>query len=203
MKHDNNTNKRTNIHPSINPSLDPTSTPLEPAIQAIHNEKLRLALLSRDLRLQVLDSIANIASVSQVASSNEEGAAADAVRDVAVSLCLLVGEVGDLAALLRVASVAVQHHAGDAILGSGVELRHSIDHDGGALRVAGRDDDGVGALGGCLFEDVHGFGVGGCCGAAGKSVGADAGRVGASNALAGDVVAVGLLEAVAGGRADG
>jgi len=159
--------------------------------------------LSRDLALQVLDSTADIAGVSQMARSDEKSTTTNTVRGVAVSLGLLRREVGDLAVLLAVARVAVEHHAGDALLDGRVELRDGVDHDGRALGVAGGDDDGVRALRGGLFENADCFVVsgGGC--AAGEGVGADAGGVGASDTLAGDVVAVGLLEAVAGGWADG
>ena len=161
------------------------------------------ATLGRDLRLQVLHSIIDIASVGQVARSNEQRTATDAVRGVAVSLRLLRREVGDLSAFLTVASVAVKHHTSNPVLNAGVELRHGVHHHGGALGVAGGHDDGVGALLCRLFEKTHGFLVGATSGAARQGVGAHASPVGASNALAGDVVVVGLLEAVAGGWADG
>jgi hypothetical protein len=138
-----------------------------------------------------------------VARSDEKSTTADAVGGVAVSLGLLRREVGDLAVLLTVAGVAVQHDTSNAVLDGGVELRDGINHDGRALGVAGGHDDGVRALLGRFLEDGDGFVVGGGRGAAGEGVGADAGGVSASDTLAGDVVAVGLLEAVAGGWADG
>ena len=65
------------------------------------------------------------------------------------------------------------------------------------------DDDGVRALRGSLLENADCLGVGGGGRAAGEGVRAHAGGVGASDTLAGDVVVVGLLQAVAGGWADG
>jgi hypothetical protein len=138
-----------------------------------------------------------------VARSNEKSTTADAVGGVAVGLGLLRREVGDLAVLLAVAGVAVQHDTSNAVLDGGVELRDGVNHDGRALGVASGDNDGVRALRGRLLENADGFVVSGGSGAAGESVGADAGGVGTSDTLAGNIVAVGLLEAVAGGWADG
>ena len=159
--------------------------------------------MSRDLALQVLDSTADVAGVSQVARSDEKGTAANTVRGVAISLGLLGREVGDLAVLLLVAGVAVKHDTSDTLLDGRVKLRDGVNHDGCALRVAGGDDDGVRALLGSVLENADGFVVGAGSGAARQGVGADAGLVGTADTLAGDVVVVGLLQAVAGGWADG
>lgn len=159
--------------------------------------------LGRDLGLQVRDRLLDVASVSQVTGSDEERAAANAIRGVAVSLRLLRREVGDLAVLLLVAGVAVKHDTSDTLLDGRVKLRDGVNHDGRALRVAGGDDDGVRALLGRVLENADGFVVGAGSGAARQGVGADAGLVGTADTLAGDVVVVGLLQAVAGGWADG
>jgi hypothetical protein len=161
------------------------------------------AALSRNLALQVLHRAAHIAGVSQMPRRNEQRTTANTVRSIAVSLRLLGREVGDLAAFLAVAGVAVQHDTCDALLDRRVELGDGVDHDGRALRVAGRHDDRVRALLRRVLEDADRFVVGGGRGAAGQRVGADAGGVGASYTLAGDVVVVGFLEAVAGRGADG
>jgi hypothetical protein len=154
------------------------------------------AASSSDALHKEVNSLANISSVSQVASSNQQSATANSIGDVAESERLLGREVGDLAVLLLVASVAVEHDAGDSLLGGGGQTLHGSGHDGRALGVAGSDDDGVGALGRGQLEEALGLAVGGARGAFGQSVLADAGGVGSSDALAGDAVgAVLLLEA--------
>jgi phage tail tape-measure protein len=78
------------------------------------------AASSSDARLEVVNSIGNIDLVGKVARSDNKTATADTVRKVAESECFLSGEVGDLATLLRVASVAVKHDTSDLVLdGSG------------------------------------------------------------------------------------
>lgn len=139
-----------------------------------------------------------------MAGSDHKGAAANAVRGVAEGKRLLVGEVGDLAAFLAVASVAVEHHAGDLLFHGVVQALHRGRHNGGALRVASGDDDGVRALAGGQVEETLGFAVGCTGGAFGEGVGAYAGGVRVAYTLAGDVVgAVLLLEAGASGGTDG
>ena len=154
------------------------------------------------LRKEV-DSLGHLGLVSEMARSNQKGATTDTVRSVADSESLLGREVGDLAVLLLVAGVAVKHDTSDTLLDGRVKLRDGVNHDGRALRVAGGDDDGVRALLGRVLENADGFVVGGGSGAARQGVGADAGLVGTADTLAGDVVVVGLLQAVAGGWADG
>lgn len=137
-------------------------------------------------------------------SSDDERTAANAVRSVAESKRLLVREVGDLAALLAIAGVAVQHDAGNLLLDIVVETLDRGGHDGSALAVAAGDDDGVRALAGGEVEEALGLAVGAGSGAFGQGVGAYGGVVGAADALAGDLVgAVFVLQALAGGRADG
>jgi hypothetical protein len=139
-----------------------------------------------------------------VASSDQESTAADSIGDVAESEHLLGGEVGDLAVLLLVAGVAVEHDTCDLRLGGVCQTLHGRGHDGGALRVAAGYDDGVGALGRGQLEEALGLAICSACGALGQSVLADASGVGGSDALAGDVVgAVMLLEAFAGRGTDG
>lgn len=139
-----------------------------------------------------------------MAGSDDEATTADTVGDVAEGEGLLVGEVGDLAALLGVAGVAIEDDAGDPLLDGVVEALDGGGHDGGALAVAGGDDDGVRALLGSEVEEALRLAVGAGGGALGQGVGADGGVVGATDALAGDlVVAVLLLQARAGGRANG
>jgi hypothetical protein len=131
-----------------------------------------------------------------VAGSNQKGAATNAIGDVAESERLLGREVGDLAVLLLVASVAIEHDAGDSLLGGGGQTLNGSGHDGRALGVARAHDDGVGALGRGQLEEALRLAVGGARGAFRQSVLADAGGVGSSDALAGDAVgAVLLLEA--------
>lgn len=162
------------------------------------------AASSRNALLKELHRLRHISLVSQVASSNQERTTANTIGDVAVRLGLLGREVRDLAALLLVASVAVEHHAGDLVLDGRRQTLDGGGHDGCALAVAAGDDDGVWALAGGEVEEALGFAVGGAVGSFGERVGADAGAVGASDALARDLVgAVLLLEAFAGGRADG
>jgi hypothetical protein len=151
---------------------------------------------SSDALHKEINSLANISSVSQVASSDQKSTAADSIGDVAESKRLLRGEVGDLAVLLLVASVAVEHDAGDSLLSGIGQTLHGSGHDGRALRVARAHNDGVGALGRGQLEEALGLAVGGARSAFGQSVLADAGGVGSSDALAGDAVgAVLLLEA--------
>jgi hypothetical protein len=139
-----------------------------------------------------------------VASSNQESTAADAIGDVAESEHPVGGEVGDLAVLLLVAGVAVEHDTGDFGLGGVGQTLHGGGHDGRALGVAAGYDDGVGALGRGQLEEALGLAVGSASGAFWQSVLADASGVGSSDALAGDIVgAVMLLEALAGRRTDG
>lgn len=138
-----------------------------------------------------------------MASSDDKTAAAHAVGDVAVSLGLLSREAGDLAALLGIASVAVEHDAGNPGLDVVGEAPDGSDHHGRALAVATTDDDGVRALGGGQVEEALCFAVGGAVGAFGKDVGADAGSVRATDTLARDlVVAVSPFQARASGWTD-
>ena len=139
-----------------------------------------------------------------MASSNHEAATADTVGKVAESECLLRGEVGDLATLLTVAGVSVEHNTSDLVFDGRRKTLDGSGHDGCALRVATGNDDGVGAFGGGQIEEALSLAVGGARGTFGESVGADAGSVGASNTLAGNIAgAVGGLQTLAGGGTNG
>lgn len=139
-----------------------------------------------------------------MARSHQEPTPTHAVGNIAERQRLLRREVGDLTPLLAVARVAVQHHARDLVLDRVAQTLHRGRHHRGALRVAARDDHGVGALAGRQVEEALSFAVGTAGGAFGKGVGAYARGVGAADALAGDLVgAVLVFEALAGGRADG
>lgn len=139
-----------------------------------------------------------------MARSNDKSATANTVRDIAESQRLLIGEVGDLAALLAVASVAVENDTGNLLLDGVIEALHGGGHDSRALAIATGDDDGVRALAGGQVEEALGLAIGGGSGAFGQGVGAYARGVGAADALAGDAVrAVLLLQAGAGRGTDG
>jgi len=156
------------------------------------------AASSSDARLEVVNSIGNIDSVGKVARSDNKTATADTVRKVAESECFLSGEVGDLATLLRVASVAVKHDTSDLVLDGSGETPDGSDHNSRALRVATSDDFSVWAFCVCEVEEALGLAVGGARGAFGKNIRTKGGIVGASNTLAGDIVgAVGRLQALA------
>lgn len=165
---------------------------LEPA-KLIPSRHLSTATSSGDALRQVVNRIANVASVSQVTSSNDKSATANTVRDIAESQSLLIREVGDLATLLAVASVAVENNTSDLLLDGIVEALHGGGHDGRALAVAAGDDDGVRALAGGQVEEALRLAVGGAGGAFGQGVGAHARGVGAADALAGDTVCAVLL----------
>jgi hypothetical protein len=90
--------------------------------------------------------------VRHVARVDVESAAADAVLGLAPHARAVGGEVGDVPAVLLVPRVAEERDAGNLGLGTGVELADDVVHDGGALRVAARDDD-LTALG--LREGLH------------------------------------------------
>lgn len=159
---------------------------------------------SGDALLKVPDGIGHVNLVSQVASSDDEPTAANTISEVAVSLALLLREVGNVAAGLSVASVAVEHHAGNLALDIVRETPDGSGHDGRALAVTASDDDGVRALAGRKVEEALRLAVRSACGAFGEGVGADAGGVRAADTLARDLVgAVGVFEAFASGRADG
>ena len=152
------------------------------------------ATSSSDARLKVVDSLGNIDLVGKVARSDNKTASADSVGKVAEGKCLLRGEAGDLATLLRVASVAVKHDTGDLVLDSSGETPDGSDHDSRALRVAASDDFRVWTFCVCEVEEALGLAVGSTRGALGKQVRCKGGIVGASNTLAGDIVgAVGRL----------
>ena len=136
--------------------------------------------------------------------SNQKSATANTVRGVADSERLLGREVGDLAVLLAVASVAVKHDTSNLSLGGFRQASDGSDHDGCALRVAATHNNGVGTLGGGQVEHLLCLAVGSGAGAvAGKSVGSKAGGVGPSDALAGYLAWEFLLEAAASRRAKG
>lgn len=152
------------------------------------------AASSSDTRLEVVNSIGNIDSVSKVAGSDNKTATADSIGLVAESKCLLWREVGDLATLLLVASVAVKHNTSDLVLDGSGETPDGSNHNSGALRVATSDNFRVWTFGVCEVEEALGLAVGSTRGALGKQVRCKGGIVGASNTLAGDIVgAVGRL----------
>lgn len=162
------------------------------------------AASSSDARLEVVNSIGNIDSVGKVARCDNKTAAADTVRKVAESECFLSGEVGDLATLLRVASVAVKHDTSDLVLDGSGETPDGSDHNSRTLRVATGDDFRVWAFCVCEVEETLGLAVGSARGTFGKNVRTKGGIVGASNTLARDIVgAVGRLQALASRGANG
>ena len=153
---------------------------------------------SSDAGLEVVNSIGNIDLVGKVARSDNKTAPADSVGKVAEGKCLLRREVGNLATLLFVASVAVEYNTGDLVLDGSGKTPHGSDHDSRALRVATSDDFRVWAFRVCEVEEALRLTIGSACGAFGKNVRAECGIVGASNTLTGDVVgAVGRLQALA------
>ena len=162
------------------------------------------AASSSDTRLKVVNSVGNIDSVSKVAGSDNKTATADSIGLVAESKCLLWREVGDLATLLLVASVAVKHNTSDLVLDGSGETPDGSNHNSGALRVATSDDFRVWTFGVCEVEEALGLAVGSARGAFGKKVRSEGGIIGASNTLASDIAGtVGGLQAITSRGANG
>lgn len=123
-----------------------------------------------------------------MASSNNKSTAADTISQVAERQGLLRREVRDLAVVLRVARVAVQHDTRDLVLDGRRQPAHGGRHHSRALAVAAGHNDRVRALGGGQVEEALRFAVSSARSAFGEGVGADGGLVWAADALAGDLV---------------
>lgn len=123
-----------------------------------------------------------------MASRDNQSTAADTISQVAERQGLLRREVRDLAVVLRIARVAVQHDTCDLVLHRRRQPAHGGRHHGRALAVAAGHNDRVRALGGGQVEEALRFAVGGARGAFGEGVGADGRLVRAADTLAGDLV---------------
>jgi hypothetical protein len=139
-----------------------------------------------------------------VAGSDNKTATADSIGLVAESKCLLWREVGDLATLLLVASVAVKHNTSDLVLDGSGETPDGSNHNSGALRVATSDNFRVWTFGVCEVEEALGLAVGSAGGAFRKKVRSESGIIGASNTLASDITGtVGGFQAITSRGANG
>jgi len=162
------------------------------------------AFLSLNALGQPGNGLGDFGLVCEVTRSNQKGATANTIRSVADGESLVLREVRDLAVLLTVASVSVEHDASHLGLGCFRQASNGSDHDGCTLRVTATHDNGVGAFRGGQVEHFLGLAVGSGAGAvSGKSVGSKAGVVSASDTLAGYLAWEFPLEATASGGTKG
>lgn len=162
------------------------------------------AFLSLNALGQPGNGLGDFGLVCEVTRSNQKGATANTIGSVADGESLVLREVRDLAVLLTIASVSVEHDASHLGLGCFRQASDGSDHDGCTLRVTATHDNGVGAFRGGQVEHFLGLAVGSGAGAvSGKSVGSKAGVVSASDTLAGYLAWEFLLEATASGGTKG
>lgn len=112
---------------------------------------------------------------------------------------LILREIRNLAALLRITRVAIQYHAANPALHALIQAGNTRHHDRRALRVAAARDNGVGTLRCRLIEQSLRLLNGTSRSSIGQGITAQISGVPATDTLAGDsVFAVLLLELAAG-----
>lgn len=123
-----------------------------------------------------------------------ETAPAHGIPSIAEDLSPVGRIVWNLLPVLLVLSVSEENHTLDLLLDLVVQLTYAPGHDRRALAVATSNHGSVGALLVSHVKELFSLIDGGLAGALGECVGGKVGRVGATNALDPDIVAVFVFE---------